>query len=151
MFGQIAWAYRFWGIDEGLNKCWDDWYGMVSTIVTEIAHDTTSKYTAFLQESNFIFEPAMGNIQIDIRLPSNRHSLLHLLDINSSPEYQSMIAFKEKLLPENRLTAWDYWHMYKPHSNVANWVPPFKSKLHLHGFLLFLKLFRDLILTKCSN
>lgn len=97
--------------------------------MTDIAHDATSKYTAFIKDSKLVYRPDMGKIEMDLRIPSDRNSLKHILDIYSSPEYKQLVALKEKYLPENRMTSWDYYYMYRPYSDVTNWVPPFKSKL----------------------
>ncbi|KAG1669606.1 Apolipophorin [Nymphon striatum] len=145
-YQKVAWAYRYWGVDEALDTIYQNWYKIVSTIVTDIAHDTTSKYTAFVRDSKLVFRPDMGKFEMDLRIPSDRNSLNHIFDIYSSPEYKQLLALKEKYLPENRMTAWDYWYAYKPHSDASNWVPPFKTQALIAGkqhYMTFDKSFFD--------
>ncbi len=92
-------------------------------------------YLRLRKDRVIVYDPARGEIEFEIFFPVDLPTLQTVnfnLDLTTLKEsLKKAQAEIEAMIPEIDwdYSIWDTYYKYKPSMDVANWVPPFKSKL----------------------
>lgn len=74
-------------------------------------------------------DPKNGQWEFDFWVPMRLPNLQSLPDLPNFQQYINRVKdMAGDIIPESDWTFWDTWYTYKPSSDYANIIPPFKSE-----------------------
>ncbi|XP_074640348.1 uncharacterized protein LOC141898387 isoform X2 [Tubulanus polymorphus] len=96
-------------------------------------HDIAKSFL-LLDKSGFtVWDPKNGEIQAEIYLPTKIKQLNKLPEFNLNQLKAELNKLYRKFIPKSDYTVWDYFYMYRPSSDINNWLPPFKGHASILG------------------
>jgi hypothetical protein len=101
------------------------------TRITQNALETDDRYRE--AKTKFIFDPDVGVIELEQKLPMSWHAFNETPKIEEIPEYR-MISDIQTFFTEKRNTSlWSFYYELKPYMELRNFLPPFKAHALIIG------------------
>ncbi|CAH1641791.1 unnamed protein product [Spodoptera littoralis] len=102
-------------------KWWYDYFliGEALETVGEILHRTP--------KTNFIFDPRVGAILLEQKLPMSWHAFNRTPDFTEISEYRAVKDFMDEWLNTNK-SIWSFYYDIRPYMDFDNLMPPFAGQ-----------------------
>lgn len=95
--------------------------------------DAVREYSSLRSGLRYEVAPERGIISAEIRLPAQKDSIVQALDVTTYPEFERLLAAKDRYFDVGANSLWDAYYQYSHISNPKNWVPPFKARALMAG------------------
>ncbi|XP_037526583.1 uncharacterized protein LOC119404030 [Rhipicephalus sanguineus] len=95
--------------------------------------DAIREYSNLRSGLRYEFAPKRGLILAEIRLPAQKESLTQAFDVTSYPEFDRLVAAKDRLYDMGTNSFWDAYYQYSQAADPQAWVPPFKARALVAG------------------
>lgn len=92
--------------------------------ISQTALQAESRYRE--AKTKFIFDPDEGLMCLEQKLPMSWHAFNQTPEFQEIPEYRAIVDVKTYFTTSNT-TFWTLYYQYKPYTEPANWLPPFKG------------------------
>lgn len=92
--------------------------------ISQTALQAESRYRE--AKTKFIFDPNEGLMCLEQKLPMSWHAFNQTPEFQEIPEYRAIVDMKTYFATSNT-TFWTLYYQYKPYTEPANWLPPFKG------------------------
>ena len=97
--------------------------------ISQTALQAESRYRE--AKTKFIFDPDEGLMCLEQKLPVSWHAFNQTPEFQEIPEYRAIVDMKTYFTTSNT-TFWTIYYQYKPYTEPANWLPPFKGKNYFY-------------------
>lgn len=101
-------------------------------LVWNSLRDLVDEYSNFRGNLHYTYEPENGKIEMEMRMPVLRNSLIQLLDVHSYPQIQKLRELTSQI-SFGDFCVWDTYYKYKRYTDVSYWIPPFKAQAMIVG------------------
>lgn len=142
--GKIIWLANEFQLEKRLNNLWYILKKKLSKI-TQNALEADDRYRE--AKTKFIFNPDIGVIELEQKLPISWHAFNDTPRLEEIPEYKTMSEVQAFFTQKSNTTIWTVYYGLKPYMELKNYLPPFKSHAILVGsqhFMTFDKSFISL-------
>ncbi|CAK1589696.1 unnamed protein product [Parnassius mnemosyne] len=118
---RLKWWYDYFLIGEALEKVWEILYAKLTDMAkTALQYEELHR----TPKTNFIFDPHVGEIRLEQKLPMSWHAFNRTPDFSEIAEYRAVRDFMDDWLTSNR-SIWSYYYEIRPYLDLDNIVPPF--------------------------
>ncbi|KOB74368.1 Apolipoprotein of lipid transfer particle-I/II [Operophtera brumata] len=83
-------------------------------------------------KTNFIFDPRVGEIILEQKLPFSWHAFNRTPDFTEVSEYRAVRDFMDEWLTTNK-SIWSYYYEIRPYMDFNNLLPPFEGMAMMTG------------------
>ncbi|XP_075529423.1 uncharacterized protein LOC142560897 [Dermacentor variabilis] len=105
----------------------------VQDSIVEGFTDAVREYSNLRSGLRYEFAPQRGVILAEVRLPAQKESLRQALDVTSYPEFDRLVAAKERFYDVGTNSLWDAYYQYSRIADPQTWMPPFKARALVAG------------------
>ncbi|XP_028030625.1 uncharacterized protein LOC114243361 [Bombyx mandarina] len=118
---RLKWWYDYFLIGEALNTIGE----IIYVKLTDLAK-TALQYEELHRtpKTNFIFDPRVGEIVLEQKLPMSWHAFNSSPDFTEISEYKTVRDFFDEWLTTNK-SIWSYYYEIRPYMDLNNLMPPF--------------------------
>ncbi|KAH7986563.1 hypothetical protein HPB49_025907 [Dermacentor silvarum] len=95
--------------------------------------DAVREYSNLRSGLRYEFAPQRGVILAEVRLPGQKDSLRQALDVTSYPEFDRLVAVKDRFYDVGTNSMWDAYYQYSRIADPQTWMPPFKARALVAG------------------
>lgn len=95
--------------------------------------DAIREYSNLRSGLRYEFAPKRGLILAELRLPAQKESLAQAFDVSSYPEFDHLVAAKDRFYDLGTNSFWDAFYQYSLATDPQAWVPPFKARALVAG------------------
>lgn len=121
---KLIWIGNNLQLDHRVQQLWSMFRNKM-TRIAQTALQADDKYRE--AKTKFIFDPDIGCIELEQKLPMSWHSFNETPKFEEIPEYKLLIDIQE-FFNGNNFSLWNLYYEYKPYMDPNNWLPPFKCK-----------------------
>lgn len=126
----MKYYYDYYEIDSASRNLLSDVYTKVWTMMKNQALDVIDNYIQLDRTRWITRDPKNGQWEFDLWVPMRLPNLQSMPDLPNFQQYINRVKdMAGDIMPDSDWTFWDTWYTYKPSTDYANIVPPFKSKL----------------------
>jgi hypothetical protein len=126
------WMYEFLGLEQQFDKMVEELRGMTWDKVKSKVRETLNTYLK-LDKARYVWDTQRGEYSFQLYLPFDLPDMSLIARFNPAPYIAQFKDWVIRQLPTDDVTLIDMIYMYKPPSDVRDWVPPFKSHAVLSG------------------
>lgn len=130
---QNKWLYQFLGVEQQI----DAWIAEAKTMTWQTfkakVRQAVENYLQLSRTRWTAWDPRRGEYAFEIYIPVNLPDLSTLKRLDPRPVVAQLKNWIRNQLPPEDLTLLDAVNLYKPPSDIRDWVPPFKSHATLTG------------------
>uniref|UniRef100_A0A131YLK2 Microtubule associated complex n=1 Tax=Rhipicephalus appendiculatus TaxID=34631 RepID=A0A131YLK2_RHIAP len=101
--------------------------------IVEGLTDAIREYSNLRSGLRYEFAPKRGLIVAEVRLPAQKESLAQAFDVTSYPEFDRLVAAKDRFYHLGANSFWDAYYQYSRAADPQAWVPPFKARALVAG------------------
>ncbi|XP_053620364.1 uncharacterized protein Apoltp [Plodia interpunctella] len=128
-YERLRWWYDYFLIGEA--------FSTVSEIIYQKLTDMSKTALQYEElhrtpKTNFIFDPRVGEILLEQKLPMSWHAFNRTPDFSEISEYRTVRDFLDDWLVTNR-TIWSYYYEIRPYMDLNNILPPFSGMAVMTG------------------
>ncbi|XP_060807756.1 uncharacterized protein LOC106135284 [Amyelois transitella] len=128
-YERLRWWYDYFLIGEALQTVGDILYQKLTDM-----YKTALQYEELHRtpKTNFIFDPRVGEILLEQKLPMSWHAFNRTPDFSEIAEYRAARDFLDDWLVTNR-SIWSYYYEIRPYMDLNNILPPFPGMAIMTG------------------
>lgn len=127
---KISWLMNEFQFDKRLNMLID----IIKNKLTKITQNALETEDVYREaKTKFIFDPDVGQIEWEQKLPMAWHAFNETPLFEEIPEYKMLNDVQSFFFSEKNSSIWNLYYSLKPLSEPQNFVPPFKSHALLVG------------------
>lgn len=127
---KVVWILNEFQFEKRLNMMMDIIRRKLMRI-TQNALETDDIYRE--AKTKFIFDPDIGNIEWEQKLPMSWHAFNETPHYDEIPEYKLLNDIQTFLFSKKNSSIWNIYYELKPLSEPQNFLPPFKANALLVG------------------
>lgn len=120
---KLEWLADEFQLESRIQKLWEIVKKKIARITAQTALEMDDKYRE--AKTKFIFDPDVGVIELEQKLPMSWHAFNETPKFEEIPEYK-MIADVQAIFVASNYSFWNFYYDIQPYLDLNLWLPPFK-------------------------
>ncbi|CAH0598289.1 unnamed protein product [Chrysodeixis includens] len=126
---RLKWWYDYFLIGEALETVGEILYAKLTDMTkTALQYEELHR----TPKTNFIFDPRVGEILLEQKLPMSWHAFNRTPDFTEISEYRTVKNFMDEWLTTNK-SIWSFYYDIRPYMDFDNLMPPFAGMAMMTG------------------
>ncbi|BES90627.1 Domain of Unknown Function (DUF1081) [Nesidiocoris tenuis] len=133
IYAQLKWTYNYLKVRDKFERL----IPILYTTILDLTHTALdNEMICHESRTKFIFEPGMGQIILEQKLPVPWHSFNETPRFEEIPEYKILRRIHSLVTPSNT-SFWSYYYKYAPFIHPETWLPPYDGYAIIVGAKYF--------------
>ena len=133
--------YQVFGLEDQVNKYLEQLRSVTWASLKEKTRAYVAEYFQFSKNRWTVWDPVRGEYAFQIYIPFDLPDLTFLQKLNIQKYIDQANTLISKYIPDEDWSMIDTFYLYKPSTNMQDWIPPFKGEYICRFMIMYANLF----------